>query len=194
MSDPIHHDQEAARLDREAMRRLAGGEDLALSGIMERWKSRLTAYLYRFTGNESTALDLAEETFVRLYQSRAKFRDHASHAAFSTWLFGIAANLARNHLRWQKRHPTLAMEEAASVASAGDPSLSAESREREQAVRTAIATLPPDLREALIMSEYERLPQAEIAAIAGCSAKAVERRLSHAREILRKKLSRYLAC
>jgi RNA polymerase sigma-70 factor (ECF subfamily) len=192
MPDPTNHDQEAAHLDREAMSRLAGGEDLALNGIMDRWKSRLTAYLYRFTGNESAALDLAEETFVRLYQSRAKFGAHSSNAAFSTWLFGIAANLGRNHLRWQRRHPTVAMEEAESVTSAGDPGLSAELREREQAVRIAIASLPPDLRESLILSEYERLPQAEIAAIAGCSVKAVERRLSHAREILRKELSRYL--
>jgi RNA polymerase sigma-70 factor (ECF subfamily) len=192
MPDPTDHDQEAAHLDREAMSRLAGGEDLALNGIMERWKSRLTAYLYRFTGNESAALDLAEETFVRLYQSRAKFRAHSSNAAFSTWLFGIAANLGRNHLRWQRRHPTLPLEEADTVATEGDPLKVAESHERERAVQVAIASLPPDLRESLILSEYEHLSQAEIAAIAGCSVKAVERRLSHAREILRKELARYL--
>ena len=78
------------------------------------------------------------------------------------------------------------------MASEGDPLKAAESREREQAVQVAIASLPPDLRESLILSEYEHLSQAEIAVIAGCSVKAVERRLSHAREILRKELSRYL--
>jgi len=171
------------------MQRLASGEDLALNGIMERWKSRLTAYLYRFTGNESVALDLAEEAFVRLYQSRSKFR---ANAACSTWLFGIAANLARNHLRWQRRHPTVALEEAASIASVGDPSRSAESREREQAVRAAISSLPPDLREVIILSEYEGLSHAAIAAVSGCSVKAVERRLNRARESLRGELPRYL--
>ena len=175
--------------DREAMERLAAGDDLALNGIMERWKTRLASYLLRFTGNESVALDLAEETFVRLYQTRARFRPGA---AFPTWLFGIAANLARNHLRWKGRHPTLSLEVAESVTSDGDPVQDAESREREEAVRAAIAALPPDLRETLILSEYESLPQAEIAAVAGCSVKAIERRLSRAREILRKELSRYL--
>ena len=68
----------------------------------------------------------------------------------------------------------------------------AELHEREEAVRSAIASLPPDLREALILSEYEQLSHAEIASIAGCSVKAVERRLSHAREILRRELARYL--
>jgi RNA polymerase sigma-70 factor (ECF subfamily) len=176
-------------LDCAAMRKLAAGDDLALNGIMDRWKARVTAYLYRFTGNPATARDLAEETFVRLYLTRAKFR---ANAHFSTWLFGIAANLGRNHLRWQSRHPTLPLEEANSVAAEGNPRLSAESRECEQAVRNCIAALPPDLREALILSEYERLPHSEIASISGCSIKAVERRLSRARDILRSQLSKFL--
>jgi RNA polymerase sigma-70 factor (ECF subfamily) len=180
---------EALDQDRGAMERLAAGEDLALNEIMDRWKSRLTAYLYRFTGNESVALDLTEETFVQLYHGRARFRRGAN---FSSWLFGIAANLGRNHHRWNVRHPALSLEYADAVASDGDPGQSAELHEREIAVRTAIAALPPDLREALILSEYEILSHAAIASIAGCSVKAVERRLSHAREILRKKLSRYL--
>lgn len=186
-----HPDHESGALDREAMERLAAGDDLALNGIMERWKHRLVAYLYRFTVNEAAALDLAQETFVRLYQGRLKFRPGSS---FTGWLFGIATNLARNHLRWRQRHPTLPMEEAEEGASLseGDPCLSAEASEREKAVREAIAALPPDLREALVLAEYEQLSHAEIAAIAGCSAKAVERRVSRAREILRKGLSRYL--
>lgn len=171
------------------MGRLVSGDDLALNGIMERWKSRLVAYLYRFTGSEAAALDLAQETFVRLYQGRMKFR---SGSPFSTWLFGIASNLARNHLRWRHRHPTLAMEEADEVMSDGDPLSAAESNERGKAVREAIAALPPDLRESLILGEYERLSHAEIAGIAGCSAKAVEHRISRARGILRRELSRYL--
>jgi RNA polymerase sigma-70 factor (ECF subfamily) len=86
------------------------------------------------------------------------------------------------------------LEEASegSSVSEGDPSLSAEASEREKAVQQAISALPSDLREALVLAEYEHLSHAEIATIAGCSAKAVERRISRAREILRKELSRYL--
>jgi RNA polymerase sigma-70 factor (ECF subfamily) len=187
-----HEGDSSEEADLEAMQRLAAGEDLALNGIMERWKSRLISYLFRFTGNHSTAVDLAQECFVRLYQARARFRPTASPRCFSNWIFGIAANLGRNHLRWQGRHPTLPLEEAGDPASPGDPSLSAQSHERSEAVRKAIAALPPDLREALILSEYENLSQAEIATIAGCSVKAVERRVSHAREQLRRALERYL--
>lgn len=175
--------------DRGAMARLAASEDLALNEIMERWKSRLVAFLYRLTGNEASSLELAEETFVQIYQSRDKFRPGAN---FSPWLFGIAANLGRNHLRWQRRHPTLPLDAADASTMEGDPSMMAEAQEREAAVRKAIAKLPLDLREPLILSEYERLSHAAIATIAACSVKAVERRLSRARDLLRKELSRYL--
>jgi len=188
MSDPSDRGG-GGEEDRDAMRRLASGEDLALNELMERWKDRVTAYLYRFTGNQSVALDLAEETFVRLYQSRATFRPGGR---FSTWLFGIAANLGRNHHRWQRRHPTLPIEEAGELSSNGNPRASAEARERGVAVQLAVAALPGDLRETLILCEYEGLPQAEIAVIAGCSVKAVERRLSRARAQLRGALSEYL--
>jgi RNA polymerase sigma-70 factor (ECF subfamily) len=174
--------------DLVAMSQLSAGEDRALGQIMERWKTRLISYLLRFTGSETVALDLAQETFVRLYQGRARFRPTASSNCFSTWLFGIAANLGRNHLRWQGRHPTLPLDAAGDPASPGDPSLSAETKERAAAIGKAIASLPPDQREAVILSEYENLSHAEIAIIAGCSVKAVERRISHAREQLCKEL------
>jgi RNA polymerase sigma-70 factor, ECF subfamily len=189
MTESLHLEEDA---DLTAMRSLASGDDRALTGMMERWKSRLIAYLLRFTGSEAAAVDLAQETFVRLYQSRARFRPTDSPRCFSTWLFGIAANLGRNHLRWQGRHPTLPLEAAEDPASPGDPALSTEAQERSRAIEKAITSLPPDLRETLILSEYENLSHAEIAAIAGCSVKAVERRLAHAREQLRKELSAYL--
>jgi RNA polymerase sigma-70 factor (ECF subfamily) len=179
--------------DRLAMQRLVAGDDRALSELMERWKKRMTSYLFRLTGSESMASDLAQETFVRLYQTRFKFRSQESERSFSGWLFGIAANLGKQHLRWQRRHPTLPLEMAHEATTSGDPSLSVESKERVVAVKEAIASLTDDLREALILSEYEQLSQAEIAVIAGCSVKAVERRLSHARERLYAKLHNYLS-
>lgn len=175
--------------DREEMIRLSAGEDGALDLLMDRWKERVTSYLYRMCGNDSVANDLAEETFVRLYQSRGNYRPESR---FSSWLFGIAANLARNHLRWKGRHPTAALEESPEPFSEENPGSSAESRERSEAVRKAVGALPDDLRAILLLSEYENLSQAEIAAATGCTVKAVERRLSRARELLRKDLSRYL--
>ncbi len=180
------------------MSRLREGDDLALNEIMDRWQSRLTGYLNRLTGSEALAIDLAQETFVRVYGNRFRYRPSG---AFSTWLFAIASNLARHHLRWQLRHPTISMD--APVGTSGsvsesvqaanpDPRARLERAERAQAVREAIAELAPDLREALILFTYEEMSYEQIANIQRCSTKAVETRLYRARALLRKKLTRWL--
>jgi RNA polymerase sigma-70 factor (ECF subfamily) len=181
-----------------AMRRLRDGDDLALNGIMDRWQRRVTSFLLRLTGNESVAVDLAQETFVRVYQSRDRYQPRGE---FSTWLFAIAANLGRQHLRWRHRHPAVPLDGAGTAERPlaerlpdphADPSALAEAEERSRLVREAVQGLPADLCEAVILAEYERLPQAEIAAICGCTMKAVETRLYRARAILRDRLANML--
>jgi len=182
----------AADADIEAMARLQRGDDLALNEIMARWQRRVTAFLLRMVGEEAAALDLAQETFVRVYQSSDRYRPTGT---FSTWLFAIAANLARQYLRWQRRHPTESMDRdvdsplSDKIASPGEPpDLVALRDERSALVRMAISQLPPDLREAVILFEYENLSYLEIAAVTGGTPKAVETRLYRARHLLREKL------
>ena len=178
--------------DTELLLRLAAGEDPVLGELMQRWAPRVRSYLMRLTGNESVAEDLTEETFVRLYQTRHRFRPAPHAGAFSTWLFGIAANLGREHLRWKQRHPTSPLDSEPEPMEPDSPESQAESRERAEAVRHAIAQLPEDFREAVLLSEYEEMTHAQIAEVSGCTPKAVERRLSRAREMLRNALSRWL--
>lgn len=187
--------QEAGTADADvvAMGRLAQGDDLALNEIMDRWAARLGFFLTRFVGSEDDASDLVQETFIAVYRSRLRYLPQAK---FSTWLFGIASNLGRQRLRWRSRHPEVAfglLPDEAVDASPGtgaevSPSEQIEARERATRVRTAVLSLPEDLREALILSEYEGLPHAESAAILKCSPKAVETRVYRARQILRRKL------
>ncbi len=178
--------------DVAAMLRLREGEDLALNEIMERWQRRLTSYLLRLTASESVALDLAEETFVRVYQGRERYRPTGK---FSTWLFAIATNLVRHHARWKARHPAVSLDAVDSdenplqIPSGGlTPDGDLEKHERAVAVRGAVQELPDDLREAVVLFEYEDMSYEEIAAVTGCSRKAVETRLYRARAILREKL------
>ena len=185
--------------DAEAMTRLRGGDDLALNELMARWQQPLVNYLTRFCGDEATALDLAQDTFVRVYEARARYD---TRGKFATWLYTIAGNLARNSHRWQQRHPTVSLD-APSDENGGTlathlpdgalaPDANAEACERATAVRAAIAELPEDQRTVVLLSEYEDRSHADIAAILACTAKAIETRLYRARQTLREKLAHWL--
>lgn len=184
--------------DCQLMLALQEGDDGALSRLMVRWQQPLTSFVFRYLQNHADVSEVVQETFVRVYQSRHRYKQTGR---FSTWLFTIAANLCRNRARWRRRHPTVPLEvpvgkeagameerETASEASAA-PHLPVEERERAEAVKGAIAELPHELRTALLLFQYEHMSYQEIAAIAGCSPKAVETRLYRARGILKKKLA-----
>ena len=190
---------ETHEADAAAMTRLRDGDDLALNELMARWQQPLVNYLARLCGNEATALDLAQDTFVRVYEARARYD---TRGKFATWLYTIAGNLARNSHRWQQRHPTVSLDapgdEGGTVLAthlpdtALAPDASAEQRERAAAVRAAVAELPEDQRAIVLLSEFENRSHADIAAVFACTPKAVETRLYRARQTLRAKLARWL--
>jgi RNA polymerase sigma factor (sigma-70 family) len=187
-------------MDVQDMGRLAAGHDAALNELMERHAEKLFHYLFRSLQNEEDAADLAQETFVKVYQSRTRFDPSQK---FSTWLYAIASNLVRDRYRWRSRHPQVSLdaEQEATGRSFGEslpedrplPNESLQTEERAEAVRRAIAALPEELRQPLILAEYEERSHAEIGEILGCSAKAVERRVCRARQKLRDSLGRLLA-
>jgi RNA polymerase sigma-70 factor (ECF subfamily) len=181
--------------DSQEMERLAAGHNAALNILMERHAEKLFHYLVRALQNEEDAADLAQETFARVYQNRAKFDPRQK---FSTWLYAIASNLVRDRYRWRKRHPQVSLD-AANEATGNDfgeslpaqnptPSETVQDRERAEVVRRAVAALPEELRIPLILAEYEEKSHAEIGGILRCSAKAVETRIYRARRQLRASL------
>src|SRR5512135_921514 len=93
--------------DRSDMAQLAAGHDAALNELMDRHAERLFHYLLRLLQNETEAGDLAQESFVRVYQHRTRYK---SAHKFSTWLYTIATNLARDLQRHRARHPQVSLE------------------------------------------------------------------------------------
>jgi RNA polymerase sigma-70 factor (ECF subfamily) len=190
---------DASALDGADMQRLAGGHDAALNDLMARHAQPVFQFLCRMLGNEDDANDLAQETFLRVYQHRASFKPGAR---FTTWLYTIAANLARNHHRWRKRHPNVSLdaESEATGQSIGDaltasdpaPDSAAVATERAAAVRAEVERLPADMREVIILCEWQDLSAAEAAAILETTPKAVDNRLYRARNLLRDRLKRWL--
>jgi RNA polymerase sigma-70 factor (ECF subfamily) len=182
--------------DAQNMTRLAGGHDAALNDLMDRHAERLFHFLVRSLQNETDAADLAQETFVKIFQNRAKFDPQQK---FSTWLFTIANNLVRDRYRWRSRHQQVSLnaendqtESALKdtlTAAEPHPDQSLQTEERAGEVRKAVAALPDELKQPLILAVYQDLPQAEIATILNCSVKAVETRIYRARQQLRTALA-----
>ena len=182
-------------LDAELMRALAEGDDLALNHLMDAWSQPLISYLMRLTGSHATACDLAQESFVRVHRHRLQYR---ASQKFSTWLFAVATNLARNHARWRSRHPVALTEpenlrELPIAGSSTSPDQQAVANERLAAVKQAVSELPHDLREVLILSTWHGLSHTEIARVQDTTEKAVEVRLYRARKLLREMLGEHLA-
>jgi RNA polymerase sigma-70 factor (ECF subfamily) len=182
--------------DAELMLRLKNGEDLILNELMSRWQEPLVGFIYRYIGHEIDALDLAQETFARVYENRHRY---VIRGKFSTWLFAIAANLCRNYLRWRQRRSespltTPSGEETESAQSAksvdDSPDEAAMRSEAVALVRDAIDKLPHDLKTVILLFEYESFSYAEISSVLGCSVKAAEMKLYRARQFLREKLLR----
>ena len=135
--------------DDDDVHALLRGEKAALDRLMNRWQVPLRAYLYRHLRNEQDALDLAQETFVRIFRHRDRIRPGAR---FSTWMFQIALNLARDHARRRQRRPTDSLEDVSEPESDTSVHGDVERSESVAAVRNAIAGLPADLREAVILA------------------------------------------
>lgn len=183
-------------LDVQDMARLMAGHAAALNDLMERHAPKLYHYLLRCLRNEEEAADLSQETFVRVYQHRARFD---AGQKFSTWLYTIASNLVRDRYRWRARHPQVSLNAedketgselgARLVHPAATPHESLETNERVAAIQDAVAALPEELRVPLLLAEYEDKPHVEIAQILSCSVKAVETRIYRARKQLRTTLS-----
>jgi RNA polymerase sigma-70 factor (ECF subfamily) len=151
-------------------------------------------------GDREEAEDLAQETFVRAWQALGRFR---GGAAFSTWLYRIATNLAIDSLRRRTRRGVPASLDAPLETDDGemsrqvsDPARMPEDEvargELQQAVWESVGELSPKLRPVVVLYDFEQLSYEQIAAALGLPLGTVKSRLFHARQQLRDKLARRL--
>ena len=189
--------------DNSLVKEFISGNDAAFAQIVTRYKDSITNYLNMMVGDYDTAIDLSQETFIRVYKNIGRY----SHFyQFSTWIYRIATNLAIDEMRYRKRRGRVFYRNVLGSR----PSAEGGSREfeitdvrrgpREEVLRKessrvlgdAIRSLPPKYRTAFIMKEVENLPYDEIAKVLNCSAGTIKSRLHRARELLQRKLERYV--
>jgi RNA polymerase sigma-70 factor (ECF subfamily) len=164
----------------------AGGDLDAFEALVRRYQSRIIGLARSYTRNTADAEDLAQEVFVRLYRSLGQFR---GESLFRTWLYRIALNLARSHHARRDRQQAVWGDSGAADGESFDPAAEAPTVEatlvRREAIERALAELPEDLREVVMLRDVHGLDYREIAQATGAPMGTVESRIFRARQRLR---------
>jgi RNA polymerase sigma-70 factor, ECF subfamily len=181
--------------------RLAQQGDLqAFEQLFQQYQRGIYNTIFQLVRSETDAVDLTQDVFVRAFRALPRLQ---SPEAFTSWLYRIAVNLSRNHLRDAARARTESLEfgggdeeegsgQREIADTSGDPALLAQSKDLSERVRRAIATLSPDHRSVVTLHHLQGMPVEQIAAIMDCSVGTVKSRLSRARDHLRRKLAGYV--
>lgn len=166
--------------------------------LARRYMERVAGFIFGMTGDGAASLDLAQESFVRVFKHRENYKEIAR---FSTWLYTIARNLALNELRNRKNRPTLLQGSGGSderdalgrfASDAEAPDQAVERGDLRAIVRREIEALPDHYRVVVVLCDLEERPYAEAAEILEVPIGTVRSRLSRAREQLEKRLRRVL--
>ncbi|MBU6299997.1 MAG: sigma-70 family RNA polymerase sigma factor [Verrucomicrobia bacterium] len=182
--------------DLALMRRIAEGDDVAFAELVETYQHAVMGTVTKMLGQASEAEDVAQQVFVRVWRSAARYQPSAK---FTTWLFTITRNLVFNEMRRRQRKPAVSLDEReeeqpGSIPVDGDPKPddSALLAELEQAVDSAIRRLPEKQRMAVILRRYQEMAYEDIGEVLGLSLPAVKSLLFRARAQLREDLEKYL--
>lgn len=171
-------------IDFELIRAIQNGDMVAFNGMVDRYKDRLMNVIGRMLSSTEEAEDVVQETFIRVYQHRQSF--NFQHC-FSTWIYTIALNLARNELRKRKKFKFLdiADMQGSEAEFAVDPKLPSR---LPQVLEAATKALPEKYRTAFLLRDVQEMSYDEVAKVLGVPLGTVKSRVNRARMILREKL------
>jgi RNA polymerase sigma-70 factor (ECF subfamily) len=180
----------AESTDGELMGRVAGGDREAFAALVERHQRPLTAYLGRLCGSGDRAEELAQESFVRLFQAAPGYREAGR---LLPYLFRIGTNLLRSEerrrQRWRLLLPVFSNGNGHHAPPLGETALLCS--ELQQRVRRELLRLPLRYRVPVVLFEVEEWSYADIAALLGCRQGTVKSRIHRGRERLRQALAPY---
>ncbi len=154
--------------------------------LFETYKDRVYSVALRFSGEEALAMDIAQDTFLKLYSCIGEFR---GDSAFLTWVYRLVANRCMDHRRRSWRMIPMAEEIVAVLRAPGDALHNLLHDEMRGQVRGAIEKLPAEQRIVVVLRYTEGLGYEEIADVLGCSAGTVASRLNRAHKTLERRLS-----
>lgn len=176
--------------DNLLVKRSKDGKLDAFEELVKRYEGNVYTVAYRLMGNHADASDLAQDAFIRAYQSLQSFREDAG---FATWLYRITSNICLDEIRKHNRHKKLSLDEMI-LNPGGNPILAVtelspeenlEKTEVKDLVQRYLNTLSREHRLILILREIQGLSYKEIAFCLDCSINTVKTRLLRARQALK---------
>jgi RNA polymerase sigma-70 factor, ECF subfamily len=168
--------------DRELIEACQRGDHDAFASLFTAHQDRVYSIALRFSGNPTIALDIAQDTFLKLL---SKISDFRGEAKFESWLYRLVVNSCLDHRRAGRKWSALA-----TLRATGDNVLQRLLRsEVEESVQQVVARLAPDLRMVVILRYTEELSYDQIAEILGCPPGTVASRLNRAHKLLERRLS-----
>jgi RNA polymerase sigma-70 factor (ECF subfamily) len=169
--------------DKQLVEQALGGRMEAFNLLVWRWQRPLYNFLLRLTGDGELARDLSQEAFLRSYQRLRELRDKEK---FRSWLFRIAVNLHRSHVR----RPTLPVEDSTEIESLGGGrgEVHPGTHEMQLTLRSLVSHLAPEHREVVLLRVFHGFQFDEMAVILDCPISTVKSRLYKAFEELRRGL------
>lgn len=190
----------SAMADADVMLLAGAGDDAAFEYLVAKHRRPVVSFMYRMTGNQSVAEELAQEVFLRVYRSRASY---SADAKFTTWLYRIATNLSVNHARdtRQERQSYAASldepdPETGETLDVADRAATVEQEivreERMNAIKARVLALPERQRMAVLMHKYQEMDYKQIAAVLKLSESATKSLLFRAYESLRESLKEFV--
>jgi len=186
--------------DHELLADIKDGDEAAFQEIVRRYRNPITNFVYRMLDDYERSVELAQETFIRVYTSASRYQANYS---FSTYIYRIATNLAISELRRRKRRKFVSLfspftDDNGDAVELDPPDLnplqdeSLINDERRKAVARAITSLPEKYRAAIVLRDVEGLSYDRIAEVLKLSEGTVKSRINRARNLLKEKLSVYI--
>ena len=178
-------------MDELLLRRAQNGDPEAFGRLMEPLEQLVWRVCWHYTGNREAAEDCGQEAMIRIWRNLANYR---GECALESWVYRIAANCCMDWLRKKKRDKSVSVEPLREQGfDPADESPGTEeqavAKDERQRLREAISLLPEDQREALIMTQLEKVPYEEAARTLGVSEGTVKSRVNRAKARLKEMLS-----
>jgi len=172
--------------EQELMSLVQKGDETAFAEIMKIYKNKIVNYLWQLTGDYEKAVELGQETFMRVYFKAKKYKPIAP---LSSWIYAIASNLAKTDLKKSRRYQTVSLDDIPNPAAEGivytdNPA----NKELAKKLRTALDALNPRYRIPVVLKDIEGYSQEEIAQILDKPVGTIKARISRGRTYLKTEL------